>query len=191
MSNTASNMETMQSDISSAVASACARIAPTWPLDQAIAVNPWWEMRQRPMAEIAAKVETLGQVHCLMPKSYYSSLWQKQIQSSHLQEAARLLGVDASEQELVAYLATETEGLHHWHNFSDLLDAQPEHSKKMAWRDEVIQQISQFCGLCFEYPGRVESASVHGSGLYKAWLEVVRQDRGIDVLMARRPCTAV
>ncbi len=183
MSSTASSLETTQTNIASAVTDACARVAPTWPLDQAIAVNPWWEMRQTPMAEIAAKVETLGQVQCLMPKSYYHSLWQKQIQSKHLQEAAKLLDVDATENELVAFLADESTETHHWHNFNDLLDSQPERVKKMPWRDEIVQQISQFCGLCFEYPGRVDSTAVNGSGLYEAWLEVVQQDRGIEVLM--------
>ena len=174
---------TGRNDAPTAVADACARIAPTWPLDQAIAVNPWWQMRSMSMADVAARLETLGQVHCLMPKDYYQDLWQKQINSEHLAEAARVVGVDADETALVNYLEQESATPHHWHNFSDLLDAQPSHEKKMPWRDEIVQQISQFCGLCFEHPGRVESAAVHGSGLYKAWLEVIRQDRGIEVLM--------
>lgn len=186
MSNTASDMNKKTLQISTAVADACARIAPTWPLDQAIAVNPWWQMRNMSMADVSAKLEALGQVHCLMPRDYYKNLWQKQINSEHLTAATRALNVDSDETKLVNYLDQEPAVLHHWHNFSDLLDAQPAQEKKMPWRDEVVQQISQFCGLCFEYPGRVQSTSVHGSGLYKAWLEVVRQDRGIEVLMAEQ-----
>ncbi len=183
MNNTASSLQTSQIDISTAVADACARIAPAWPLDQAIAVNPWWQMRNLPMAEVAAKLETLGQVHCLMPKEYYENLWQKQISSDHLAAAAKALNVDADVHSLLDYLERDSGNLHHWHNYSDLLDAQPAHEKKMPWHDEIVQQISQFCGLCFEYPGRVDSSIVNGSGLYQAWLEVVRQDRGIEVLM--------
>ena len=33
---------------------ACARIAPTWPLDQFIAVNPYWGWVDRPVGEAAA-----------------------------------------------------------------------------------------------------------------------------------------
>lgn len=187
MNSTASNQQLDISNIIAAISQACDRIAPSWPLDQAIAVNPWWQMRHESMPEVAARLEALGKVNCLMPKSYYRKLWQQQIKPEHLQAAANAMGVDATEQELTQYLEQDNQTPPHWHNFSDLLDAQPAQAKKMPWRDEIIQQISQFCGLCFEHPGRVESsASVNGSVLYKAWLEVIRQDRGIAVLMGEK-----
>ncbi len=39
---------------------ACARIAPTWPLDQFIAVNPLWEYRDQPIETAAARWGALG-----------------------------------------------------------------------------------------------------------------------------------
>ena len=39
---------------------ACARIAPTWPLDQFIAVNPYWGWVDQPMPQAAAALEALG-----------------------------------------------------------------------------------------------------------------------------------
>ena len=40
-------------DWQAAVTDACARIAPSWPLDQMIAVNPFWEMRALPFPSVA------------------------------------------------------------------------------------------------------------------------------------------
>ena len=39
-----------------AIDAACARVAPTWPLDQFIAVNPYWGWRELPAAEVAAQI---------------------------------------------------------------------------------------------------------------------------------------
>ena len=43
-----------------AVAAACDRIAPTWPLDQFIAVNPYWGWRSMHITDAAARLATLS-----------------------------------------------------------------------------------------------------------------------------------
>ncbi|MBA3695399.1 MAG: DUF2309 domain-containing protein [Methylotenera sp.] len=162
---------------------ACDRIAPTWPLDQSIAVNPWWKMRDLPMVDVAAKLQALGNVHMLMPKSYYHSLWQVQIETNHLTWAARELGVIASEAELVTYLSSP-DIQPYWLNVCDLLDADPSHDHKMPWREEVVQQISQFTALYLQYPEQMQYIKDSENNFYQAWLDVTRQDKGIEVLMS-------
>jgi len=181
-----------------AIAAACQSIAPNWPLDQAIAVNPWWQMRSQPMSEVSARLAALSGIRCLMPASYYLDLWQKRISPSHLQQATAELQVSLDEQELVTFLHKEQAIVPQWHNLSELLDAHPSHHHKVAWSDEIVQQISQFCGLYFKYPDRVnsqpstltgmgnDSAAPQESGnpgFFTAWLRVIRKDRGIEVLM--------
>ncbi|MCP5271950.1 MAG: DUF2309 domain-containing protein [Burkholderiaceae bacterium] len=46
--------------LADAVADACGRIAPSWPLDRFIAVNPHWGWTDRPIAEAAATVGVLA-----------------------------------------------------------------------------------------------------------------------------------
>ncbi|WP_228028115.1 YbcC family protein [Chitinibacter fontanus] len=161
---------------------ACERIAPAWPLDQSIAVNPWWKMRGQPMDQVAANLQALGGVHLLMPKAYYLGQWQTTIKPAHLRKAADELGVNSTEQALIDFLkGKETD--RHWLNVCDFLDAEPEHAHKMPWRDEIVQQISQFTALYFHYPAQMQRNGAGEHDLYAAWLEVVRQDRGIEVLM--------
>lgn len=157
---------------------AASRIAPAWPLDNAIAVNPWWELRDYSFQDVAAKLETLGHTKCLMPKSFYLKHWQTLIDEGHLQRASAEKHFKGSSDELVAALHSDDPALPHWHNFSELLDALPEHSKKMPWQDEIQQQISQFCGLYFQHSEQILQGS-----LYSAWLHVARKDKGIEVLM--------
>tara|TARA_R110001592_G_scaffold323435_1_gene602695 strand:+ start:34101 stop:34415 length:315 start_codon:yes stop_codon:yes gene_type:complete len=55
------------------------RIAPVWPLDTAIAVNPWWPLRDKKFSDVSSNLEALGDVKCLMPKAFYQQHWWKTI----------------------------------------------------------------------------------------------------------------
>jgi len=160
---------------------AAARIAPVWPLDNAIAVNPWWHLRDKPFSDVAASLETLGHAKCLMPKSFYRKHWHNSINEKHLYAASKEKGYEGDLSELVAFLDEDDQALPHWHNFSELLDALPEHAKKMPWRDEIQQQISQFCGLYFQHGEQMQQ-----TGFYRAWLDVAKKDKGIEVLMGEQ-----
>lgn len=166
-----------------AVYQACQRVAPTWPLDQLIAVNPWWELRDLPLAEVSARLAALTHATCLMPKGYYAELWQRQIQSRHLQLSAQLLGEEASVDVLVAHLQAPDD-LSHWHNVCDWLDSHRDRQHRMAWRDEIIHQISQFCSAYFQQDGPHNPFGDADEGLYRDWLEMTRHDSGIEILMA-------
>ena len=47
-------------DIDTACAQACQSIAPAWPLDRAIAVNPHWARIGMPVRRVAARMAALG-----------------------------------------------------------------------------------------------------------------------------------
>ena len=189
MSLTTTSQSSTVAQVRAAALVACDRIAPAWPLDKSIAVNPWWKMRDLPMADVAAKLQALGNINLLMPKSYYRSLWQGQISSTHLASAAREMGVYASEQQLLSCLSTHDSDTH-WLNVCDLLDSASSHDHKMPWRDEVVQQISQFTALYFQHPAQMQYHTDSENALYQAWLDVVRQDKGIEVLMSESGLSA-
>ena len=136
-------------------------IAPTFPLDQFIAVNPWWEMRHLPIEAVAARVAALGRVAMLSPDA--------------LRNSAQALPF-----EVAATQRALEEHPGHWLNVSDLIDQRRDLAHRMSWHDEVVEQISRFCARYF---------SIHSDGaddpqqLYRSWLEALRHDTGIAVLM--------
>lgn len=160
----------------------CERIAPAWPLDASIAVNPWWPLRSLPFSKVSAKLGTLGQVNALMPAKEYQRFWRNPIQPAHLSAAAKELGVTASIEQLTAFLDQEQASLPHWHHLSELLDDLPERQRKMRWHDEIIQQISQFCALYFQHDTHIPAGDNTDAPLYSSWLKITRQDKGIEVL---------
>ena len=165
--------------VAAAVAEACSRIAPTWPLDQLIAVNPWWELINQPFAQVSTRLAALGQVHCLMPAAYYLEVWRSgQIDATALRQALSESDSDIGEKDAVAAL-TNGQTQPHWHNISDLLDGFRDRQHQMAWRDEITHQISQFCAAHFQHDSPLRG----NSGLYGHWLEITRLDSGIAILM--------
>ena len=166
-----------------AIVAAAACIAPAWPLDTAIAANPWWPLREQKFSDVAANLEAIGDVKCLMPKAFYRDHWGRTISKNDLVSAARLQAVAENIDELVAFLDSPDKRLPHWHNLSDLLDALPAQAKKIPWHDEIIQQISQFCGLYFQHSEHIREGDEDTDSLYKSWLNVARKDKGIEVLM--------
>lgn len=176
-------IETEKQAINKAIDQACQRIAPTWPLDQLIAVNPWWEMTNERFSEVAARLGALTQAHCLMPKQYYAEQFGKTIREEHLTQALQELDMNASIEQLKAHLQQDDSGLAHWHNVSDLLDSDRDRQHEIAWRDEITHQISQFCADYFQRNEITKVYETTPNALYRHWLDVTRHDRGIEILM--------
>ena len=55
--------------IVAAIDAACARIAPAWPLDRLIAVNPYWGFVDRPIEDAAAHLTALSGTRLTMARS--------------------------------------------------------------------------------------------------------------------------
>ncbi|MCW4151205.1 DUF2309 domain-containing protein [Halomonas sp. 18H] len=168
---------------------ACSRIAPSWPLDRLIAVSPYWTQRGEEAARVAARLSALGNVHSLMPPSYYLGAWQSgEIGEAHLVEAAERLDYRGPYKNLLQ-VVDELSRLPHWHNISDLIDAQRDREHKMAWRDEITQQISQFCAAYFQEDGALNAERLDAASdrqLYQHWRDITLKDHGIAILMGER-----
>ncbi|MEQ8264985.1 DUF2309 domain-containing protein [Pseudohaliea sp.] len=178
-----SSNETRMDALREAVTAAGRRIAPTWPLDQLIAVNPWWELRDKPLPAVASRLAALGQVNCLMPRSWYRARWQREIRFEHLAAALAETGLPLDEKQLLAWLDGEDQ-LAHWHNFSDQVDGTRDLERQVSWHDEIVHQVSQFCASVFS--GDTPLPAVADTGLYREWLDAVRNDRGIEIMMGER-----
>ncbi len=156
-----------------------ARIAPTWPLDQFIAVNPWWELKDQPFPEVAAKLSALAGIECLMPGAYYRACWERgEITIEDLQAAAQESGQKGSVNDWLGMLE-KPETPEHWHTISDFLDQLGVQHHRMAWRDEISHQLSQFCA---DY--QQQNLAAQGLGLYATWRQRLLSDKGVGLLMA-------
>jgi hypothetical protein len=162
---------------------ACARIAPTWPLDRFIAVNPYWGHLERPIASAAANLAALAASPMLMPRSWYREHWQAgRIKKSHLQAAIDAADANCSVDDLVATLKAPPALPDRLPLATDLVDARRDTSHHKAWRDYVTHHVSQGTAAYFDQ-GQAAWGPDRSGGLYASWRRQSEHDFGPAMLM--------
>ena len=172
----------MNAGIDKSITQACLRIAPTWPLDQFIAVNPYWGFVDQPIAAAARQLGQLSGTPLVMPRSFYRAEWRAgRLTQAHLQDAIDAAGADCKVDALIDSLTHETKAAKPHLLMTTLADSQRDLSHAMAWVDFVTHQISQHCAAYFDAsqagwnPERV--------GLYASWAKQLANDHSAALLM--------
>ena len=173
----------LYADVGPAVEAAARRIAPAWPLDRLIAVNPWWGFVERPMPEAAAEAAALAGARMLMPRAWYRAQWEAgRFTERHLREALAQAGARRPVAELVAALKGETAPPPVRPLLTDLLDARRDLGHGMSWSEFVTRHLSQACAAYFD-EGQARWVPGRSAGLYGVWRSLARHDGGPRLLM--------
>lgn len=163
--------------------SACSRIAPTWPLDKFIAVNPFWPLVGKPLPEIAGELVALSGARLLMPRKWYAKEWRAgHFKSEHLREAIAETGSDVTEDELVALFWSGEPTPARRPLVVDTLEALLRRENELTWRDFIIDRVSRFCAAYFD-DGQAQISAVREGGFYASWRAQVRTDQAPHLFM--------
>ena len=166
-----------------AIDRACARIAPTWPLDRFIAVNPYWGHLERPIAAAAAQLTALSGSPMLMSRDGFRQHWQAgKVGRQHLQAAITAAGSAETVDTLLTSLDARPAPTPRLPLATDLVDAQRDLGHAMAWRDYITHHISQSCAAFFDQ-GQAAWGPDRSGGLYPSWLRQSAHDLGPGMLM--------
>lgn len=181
-----STTQTWNERLEAACNQACDAIAPSWPLDSAIAVNPYWKRINQPLRETAARMATLGGIRVFPSRDYIRQAWQSgRIQQQDLEHAIKQLpaarSASVTADDCINALQTECD----YPNLPlliDMLDDDPNRHSRLSWRQAITHQVSQTCAAYFDnsqsiwHPEREE-------GLYAFWRETITHDHGVGILM--------
>jgi len=186
-------MAPIDAQVRQAIDIACARIAPAWPLDRLIAVNPWWGFVDRNIRDAAAELGALGGARLTMPRSWFAAQAARgQLTEAHVRSALALLaGADqgASRLEVADVMdALRAEAEPAWPVVAlmpDVVDATRDVVRHSSWRDFVVEHLSHTCGAWFG-EGQATWPAAREAGLYGLWREMSRQDAGVRLLMGLR-----
>lgn len=172
--------------VEEACARACAAIAPIWPLDRAIAVNPHWHRIGMPVRRVAARMAALGGIAVFPPRESQRAAWQEgRITPDDLEEAlvqlpaAQAAGLSAATciAALDASLPLSPLPL-----LVDTLDQDPMRHTRLSWRAAITQQVSQTCAAYFDQH-QADWQPDRAGGLYGFWRETLQHDHSIGLLM--------
>jgi uncharacterized protein len=179
-------MPAWQQQIDAACAQACAMIAPAWPLDRAIAVNPHWSRIGMPLRHVAARMAVLGDIAVLPSRQMQRQAWEQGrivmpdlIHALAHVPAAKAAGA-TPEQCLQALQSTAA--CAQLPLLIDVLDADPQRHTRLSWRQAITHQVSQTCAAYFD-AHQADWQPDRRQGLYTFWRDTLQHDHGIGVLM--------
>ncbi len=164
--------------VADAIAQACDRIAPTWPLDQFIAVNPYWGWVGSTAPQAAAALGALAGTRLTLSRADFCKHWSAgQFKAEHLQTAIDRQGSPLSTSELIAAMQTPEPPLRALplltERMQSLVPAAP-----LPWRDLVTHQISQHCAAFFD-AGQARWGMDRRAGLLASWQRQIAADQGL------------
>lgn len=166
-----------------AAAAACGRIAPTWPLDQFIAVNPYWEWVGKPIESCAAALESCAGSRMVMPRSFYRDQWRSGgLRKQDLEEALERTRAGLTLAELLDELEREPPVAPRIPLMTAIADAERDLLHGLSVTDFVTHNLSQHCASYFDYSQSSWEAQ-HKESLYQSWLHHARADRSPWLLM--------
>jgi uncharacterized protein YbcC (UPF0753/DUF2309 family) len=166
-----------------AIDAACARIAPTWPLDRFIAVNPFWELTDRPIAEVASELRALSGAQLLPPREWFREAWRSgRLTEDHLARAIARAGTSRTVEHLRARLDVEAPVIQRRAQLTDVADAERRLDREVPWQDFVLTSISQFCASFFD-EGQAAFGPDRSGGLYASWRRFAQLDQAPSTLM--------
>lgn len=176
----------LHAQIDAACAQACKAIAPAWPLDRAIAVNPHWSRTGLPLRRFAARMAVLADIRVFPPRAQVLQAWQQgRITPADLEQALQQLpeagaaGLGAG--SCVAALDSPPQ-LQQLPLLIDLLDNDPGRHNRLPWQQAITQQVSQTCAAYFD-AHQADWQPERAQGLYAFWRETLQHDYGIGLLM--------
>ena len=165
---------------------ACQAIAPAWPLDRAIAVNPHWARIDMPVRQVAARMAVLGAIQVFPARDQQLECWNTgRISSADLEYAvqqlpdARKIGLTPKQCVDALHAPADLERLP---LLIDVLDNDPQRHTRLSWRQAITHQVSQTCAAYFD-ENQADWRPERTQGLYAFWRETVTHDHGIGLLM--------
>jgi uncharacterized protein YbcC (UPF0753/DUF2309 family) len=172
--------------LAQAVQAACLRIAPSWPLDRFIAVNPWWGFVDAPLQAASAHINHLCGSLLAMPMDWYLDRHAEgQITDSGLREALRRRGLAPDADAFRRQCAAGTTGQAQPAGLmllTEALDARRDLRHLPACQDVVIHAMGQHCASWFDQ-GQARWRPTHAASLYAAWQEIASHDDGPSMLL--------
>lgn len=176
----------LNEQIEAACAQACQAIAPAWPLDRAIAVNPHWSRIGMPIRQVAARMAVLGGIQVFPPRERQKQAWaegriQPQDLNLALNQFEKTHAASPSKQECLAALENAP-AVQQLPLLIDVLDNDPERHTRLSWRQAITHQVSQTCAAYFD-EHQADWQPERSQGLYAFWRDTLQHDHGIGILM--------
>lgn len=168
-------MTEYQTTLMEKVDAVCQRIAPLWPLENFVAVNPYLGLSDLAFWKAHQTLKRMSGRGLCMPRSYYQEqLLQGRITSDDLMMALQTLdspwNLPHFEQQLVHENGPSPKTVQLVTDVLGRIDGQD-------WSSYVVERISRYCAAYFDTAQALWSMPWKDRSLYQGWLEFSRIDK--------------
>lgn len=165
---------------------ACQAIAPAWPLDRAIAVNPHWSRIGMPVRRVAARMAVLGSIRVFPPRNRQQAYWSagriSRADLEHaLQQVTEASAIGLTPRQCMDALQSGA-ALQELPLLIDVLDNDSQRHTRLSWRQAITHQVSQTCAAYFD-EHQADWQPDRARGLYAFWRDTLQHDHGVGLLM--------
>ncbi|CAH9050303.1 hypothetical protein PSECIP111854_00503 [Pseudoalteromonas sp. CIP111854] len=160
------------------------QVAPSWPLDQMIAVNPYWQMRDMPIEQVATQLKATSNIDLLWPCKHYVVQYHEGHISTQAIEQALQAHPTLKHLSVSQFVieSTNTATLErHDISFTSYVEQQSSNTQ-LSISQELNSHISQFCAWYFQHHDSQPSQQLSGH-LYSQYQNFVAQDQGLSMLL--------
>jgi uncharacterized protein YbcC (UPF0753/DUF2309 family) len=174
-----------------AIAAACKRIAPLWPLKNFVAVNPFLGFTDQTFHATCTRMRRVARIDILMPRSFYrqalaDGVIEDRDLAAALAAAPRDWQIPHSVGELHAALAQDVP-IKTGHSavvatVAEVLDTLAAGDKQASRTAFMVDEISKWCAAYFDEGQSVWRLPSRGLRPYAAWRSSMRHDRNAEVM---------
>jgi len=177
--------------LDTAIDTACARIAPLWPLKHFVAVNPFLGFAEQTFAQTCSTMRRIVKADMLMPRAFYRA----RIEAGYIEDVdlrAAIAGAPAGmavppgaaslrAEAFAARSKTSPPGAV-VATVADILDGLSDGDREASRTAFMVDEISKWCAAYFDEGQAAWKMPWRGLKPYAAWREAARHDRNPEVM---------
>ena len=181
-------------DLDAAIAKACGRIAPLWPLKHFVAVNPFLGFSDQSFSATCATLRRISGIDMLMPRDFYrKALAEGVVEDCDLLAAARAIPDQSpsrgNPKQLRAAAGRDRLADHRPRavvaTIAETLDRLASGDRQASRTAFMVDEISKWCAAYFDEGQSAWRLPSRGMSPYRAWRATARHDRNPETMGVR------
>ncbi|MCG9873342.1 MAG: DUF2309 domain-containing protein [Leptospiraceae bacterium] len=167
---------------------ACKKIAPVWPLESFVAVNPYFGMTEMSFEDVAARLSKLANIKMALPLQYYLNAYKDgKITNQDIENALNKSKLNW-DKDVERFIVKCKEAIdekkaeeNNKKSFKCVVDVASSVSKK-DWLSFQVERISSWASVYFDEGQTIWNSTDKSLSPYKSWLEEAKIDRMPSVM---------
>ncbi|WP_296700719.1 YbcC family protein [Algoriphagus sp.] len=156
---------------------ACKKIAPVWPLENFVAVNPYLGFTDKKFETVAQELAAAGGIQMTLPTSFYlQKLKEGKIKDRDITHILNKRKYDTDVVQFIKSLEEDIETIETTKTIASVIDVATQVTEK-DWNRFVVARISQWAASYFDNGQAVWSAANQTEDLFLAWKAEAQIDR--------------